>query len=908
MMLPGKKQPLLARTLTLLALIASAHTVAAQEEPPRKIALKRQYEERVRPLLQKYCIRCHGEKTKTDVHLDNRDGAITPQTVELWTRVKNELDVGAMPPKNEARRPTTAEQELLLTWAGDSLKRYEADNLETGGDTLVRRINQRAYANMIRTLLDVPPSCLDEFPEDGSSFGYDTVGSGLYATTYQCEMYLKSAQRTLDAAISATDTAPTIREVKHSGRKSAQGHLEGKARPLALAMKTLRDDPKRFGPQIFSTIHGGMVQRIVATHFGKKSFAEVTAAGIDWVADPKCADAIMAALKAEADRVKSMQDNVSDFQPLFCWGGGIMDPIGLGPLNLDVVDPGYYTVRARLCLSHAHCPLPIFFSLDDKVFKQFIVYDPLSTPGTYEVKLFLSKGKHRLWLQPANNFINFIDLVNSLYGLKTGRGEYYRFPVYYAGCEMPPNILCAELSMRGPVHDRWPTAATQRIFTRGVKAPPTREYAEEIVLAFMKHAYGGDCDAALARPFVDMVMSHHATEKDFVAAVKYGLAAVLSSPRFLYLHEEKRLDSAQRRPLKNFELARRLAYFLWSDLPDEPLLTSAASGKLSEEKELLAQTRRMLRDSRGRAFREAFTTQWLKIDKLKSIPIAEDRFPAFDAVLLESAREESIAFFSELLDTNASILNFLDSDFVMVNGRLARHYGLRRIVGNEFRRVSLPPGSHRGGVLAQASVLIATSNGMVSSPVRRGAFVMERLLGVSPGTPPPNVDALDKVRQANDDGTPLTPRERLAIHRENQSCARCHNKIDPLGVGLENYDALGSWKARLELQPLVTAPLSPVRQRTEPTRWVERDADVRGTMLDGTPYDGPDELKRQLLKHKARFLRSLAENLTIYALGRGLELSDRAVLDRVCERVAADNYGLATLVEQIVLSDLFRKK
>jgi hypothetical protein len=236
----------------------------------------------------------------------------------------------------------------------------------------------------------------------------------------------------------------------------------------------------------------------------------------------------------------------------------------------------------------------------------------------------------------------------------------------------------------------------------------------------------------------------------------------------------------------------------------------------------------------------------------------------------------------------------------MLNGRLAALYGIKGVAGNELRKVTLPPGSHRGGVLTQASVLIATSNGMVTSPVKRGAFVMDRLLGVSPGVPPPNVPALAKVETLNAQGLPLTPRERLAIHRGIVSCARCHDKIDPLGVGLENFDAVGAWHAKINLVKGVS--------KEGQLQWVQRDADVAGTMLDGTPYDGPDELKRRLMDHQKQFARSLAENLAIYALGRGIELSDRPILDQLCERVASQGDGLASLVEAIVASELLTSK
>jgi hypothetical protein len=383
--------------------------------------------------------------------------------------------------------------------------------------------------------------------------------------------------------------------------------------------------------------------------------------------------------------------------------------------------------------------------------------------------------------------------------------------------------------------------------------------------------------------------------------IKYALAAVLCSPRFLYLEEEQRTEATKRKPLAPTELARRLAYFLWSDLPDEALEASAASGALLDGKELLAQERRMLADPRSKAFREHFCGEWLKIDKLEKVPIAEALFPYVDLTLIESAKEESIDFFSEILDKNLNLATFIDSDFTMLNARLAKLYGIPGVTGNEFRRVQLAPGSHRGGVLTQASVLIATSNGMVSSPVRRGALVMDRLLGVSPGSPPPNVPAFGKIDSVRKDGTPLSPRERLALHRVDISCARCHDKIDPLGVGLENYNAIGAWDDKLRL-------LVPDKTKDGKPVWMLRDADVHGQMLDGTAYNGPDELKQHLLEHQDAFSRSFAENLVIYALGRGLEESDRAVLDRICTQLKHQGDGLASLIDLVVTSELFMDK
>jgi len=916
--------------------LAADPSTQGDHEIPDKAALAKGFDEHIRPLLQKYCIRCHDEDMHSgNTRIDNLSGEITAENDSVWTDVKNMLSVGSMPPNNKLQ-PAREEQDEILIWIDHALNLYDTERLETGGDTLVRRINNRAYANMIQTLLGVPAQEMERFPPDGYAYGFDTVGSGLYTTESLYELYLQSAQKTLELAITAEASAPSVLEKKIQPIDSPRGLFRRECHAAAEEVKALRKDPKRYKAitieNAFTNNYTGFIgltKSIVAAHYGLKTIAEVNKKGIDWADDPKCIDAIVSALTTESERLKSLDETLSDFQPARGYnspGYPIYFEIGV-----KINDPGYYVISARLCLSDSNCPLPVAFLVEkggkslgviadfgaSKVVNQFMLYDPQNAPQTYEAKAFLPKGDYTIRIRSGVEMaIQFWEYVNAMYGSHFERLDFLGFdintkqgsivaanlnqiksPRFY----QLPRTLVGDCTVRGPVYDTWPPPAASRIFTRGMNASPTRDYAEEIVLSFMKRAYACKCDAAMAQDYVDFIMSHFESSKNFIESVKYGLAAVLSSPRFLYLDEEQRTDSARRKPLNAFELSRRLAYFLWSDLPDDALLASAASGALLGENELLAQLRRMIKDPRSRAFREAFTTQWLKIDKLESFAVSRELFPATDAVFMKSAKDESVAFFSELLDNNLSILNFIDSDFAMLNGRMAFHYGIPRIAGNEFRRVQLSSGSHRGGVLTQASVLMTTSNGMVSSLVKRGVFIMENLLGVSPGSPPPNVPALEKTPTEKADGTLLTPIERLSKHRGIVSCARCHDKIDPLGVGLENFNAVGSWNAKL-------AVLRTNTPNKGQSPWEEHDADVRGTMLDGTPYNGSDDLKRQLMSHKNQFTRCFVEKLMIYALGRGMENSDQPVLDRLCERVEAENYGLSTLVESVILSELFRNK
>jgi hypothetical protein len=920
------------RSLLIAALALAATLPAhAQEDPPTQPALREDYAKRIRPLLERYCIGCHDQGTETKLRLDNLPSEIAPETIAQWTDVKNKLDVGAMPKGKD--RPTREELAALLGWIGGSLQRYDADHRESGGDVLIRRINNRAFVTMVRTLLDVPAPGSADFPDDGHVRGFDTVGSGLYATTSQYEAYWASAHAALDMAIPGGAKQPETREERKPFKWKNSGFEDSRSW-LHRALTNLEKHPESFRsayyqdlmgrvvlpPSLKDQVNPHFVGDVVAKFYGEKTYKDVVAKGIDWTTDAGCREAMAAEMQAQIKRFDDMEPYVSEFQPV-----GVGSPTFMHQLNLKIATAGRYVMSSRLCLLNERCPLPVGFYLNGQGLRSFMLYDPQSAPRAYEQEVYLTPGSYGFRVQAGlptaithsehGTYHYYVDYLVSQYGISEeaikrlidfdSHHNYVTPPPDPSGRSNQldlPSILCADIVVRGPLYDGWPTAAAKRIFTRGVDAPPSRDYAREIVAAFMKRAYAqGEPDAETVEPYVDLVMSNYETGKDFVAAVKYALAGILVSPRFLYLEEHQRADAAHRQPLAACELARRLAYFLWSDLPDDALVASALGGALLRDDELAAQTRRMLADPRSRAFRQAFTAQWLRIDRLESIPFSHDALPAFTNVLLESAKEESIAYFSEVLDRGLSVTAFIDSDFAMVDGCLAHHYGIPGVSGDEFRRVQLPPGSHRGGVLNQASVLMATSNGMVGSLVRRGAFVMDRLLGLPPGQPPPGVAALDKQKTTRDDGTPLTPRERLASHRADQSCARCHDLIDPLGVGLEHYDALGRWGEKQKV--LLAMPDTKTH-----SLWVEEDVNARGALPDGTAFDGAEGLKARLLEHGDRFARILAENLAIYALGRDLELSDRPLLDALCARLAANGNRLSFLIEDLVRSPLFRDK
>jgi hypothetical protein len=378
----------------------------------------------------------------------------------------------------------------------------------------------------------------------------------------------------------------------------------------------------------------------------------------------------------------------------------------------------------------------------------------------------------------------------------------------------------------------------------------------------------------------------------FERAIQFAVQAVLVSPNFLFRVE---LDTRPRgiappgsdpanriEPVGPYEVASRLSYFLWSSMPDDELFRLAAEGKLRAPEVLSAQVRRMLVDPRARALVDNFGGQWLQIRNLRSMSPDRERYPGFDESLRDAMFRETELFLAEIIREDRSILDLIDADFTYLNERLARHYGIAGVVGPEFRRVRLT-GPERGGLLAQASILTVTSNPNRTSPVKRGRWVLEQILGAPPPPAPPEVKPLKEDRAIE---TSVTMRRRMEQHRAQSSCAVCHNRLDPLGFGMENYDGIGAWR--------------------------EKEAGVQidssGTLPSGESFSGPSGLKAILKARSHEFTRCLAEKMLTYALGRGLEASDRCAVDRIVKDLEAHEFRASVLVQGIVSSEPFLKR
>ncbi len=465
-----------------------------------------------------------------------------------------------------------------------------------------------------------------------------------------------------------------------------------------------------------------------------------------------------------------------------------------------------------------------------------------------------------------------------------------------------PGFAIQWLEVEGPLDAKdWPPAPCRQLLGDADLDRGTFADAERILKQFAPRAFRRPVSEADLAPYLALVRERLDKGVKFGDALRVGLKAILVSPRFLMLDE-------QPGKLDGHALAARLSYFLWSTMPDAELLAAAAKGDLAKPAVLRAQTERLLKHAKARAFTEDFTGQWLALRNIEFTTPDARLYPEFDELLQVSMLRESHAFFDELLTKDLSVLNFVESDFAMLNSRLAKHYGIPDVNGLDIRRVALRPEWHRGGVMTHASVLKVSANGTTTSPVLRGVWLLDRILGRPAPPPPPNVPAVEPdIRGAK------SIREQLAKHREVESCAGCHARIDPLGFALESYDVIGGWRERYRI--------SPAPNQRNGVEWFtlnvnQRDlrlalgpkVDPGDTLADGRQFRDLAELKRLLLADPDSLARGLAEKLLIYATGHGLEFTDEVVLTDLVRKARAQKYGLRALIHEVVGSPTFQSK
>jgi mono/diheme cytochrome c family protein len=563
--------------------------------------------------------------------------------------------------------------------------------------------------------------------------------------------------------------------------------------------------------------------------------------------------------------------------------------------SLDVPVTGQYTIRIKLSgmkPTDGRAPRVQFYLADvDRVlFEQDVVTEE-DKPVTLEFSAHLPGGKHALRM--TNEAPGPSNLPRSgrndpripFYSIKQGRRPWQTKLTDEDGKPILPFLIVDWVEFEGPVISPAQQLAQQRYVP---KETGDLAHARAILKDFATRAFRRPVNDAELDRFTGLVDAEMKLGEKSDAALKTGMLAVMCSKDFFYLVE----GSADRKSTRvtDYELASRLSYFLWSTMPDDQLIAAAASSKLHQPDVLRAQLTRMIADPRIARFADAFPRQWLQLRRVGMFPPDKKLYPTYDTHLEKSMIGETLAYFRQVLDHNLSLREFLDSDWTMLNARLAEHYNFPGVATDQFVRVTLRPEDHRGGLLTQAAILSLTSDGTRHRPVHRGKWILESIIGKPPPPPPANVKPLEPTPET---APKATLRMKLMAHQSDPNCAGCHKRIDPLGMAFDNFDAIGRWR----------------------TEEIVRDGngdnpkvDASGELIDGRTFTGPDDFRKLMLADIDKFNAAFVEKLATFALRRPMSMEDRAQLQSIAAQSKQSDYRLRAVIEAFVLSDLFQKR
>ena len=856
------------------------------------------YAKTVAPFFKKYCAECHlGDKPEGEFALDAKrllNDFGDPRTRSKWREIVNVLNSHEMPPEKETQ-PSESEVAAVVDWITEQTVRAELILRER--TVVMRRLNRSEYRNTIRDLIGVDFNP-EGFPQDPPAGGFDNNGGALTLSPLQVELYLQAAQQILDRALVEGDRPASVKwrfEPKAGGMDRTRKRLDDKNNPIVNGNNNTQEGE-------WVVIHHNSWDKNVGARDFRVPVAGIYAIRVQAAGrTPTHEQVITSAEKFLAHR-RDEQDAKNPNGKKYTQIGYERD------LEHFKTDRMYNYGPPRVKLTLQLGPLP----------RTLAEFDADGTPDKPKVHEF----KARFTTESAGvgfDYAYSIPKVLENFWMQ-GHNDFSR-----------PELLISWFEVEGPLYDAWPpTSHTGILFPSPLQKSDETKYLREVLTKFMTRAFRRPVEPAEVDAKLGLFTANR-QGKSLVEAIKLPLIGVLTSPHFLYLVEregslgprgqglrpEKKETSGvkpsgpqrstlnsqrspsvdqpstinhQPSPLSPHELATRLSYLLWSSMPDEELLQLAASGKLSDPKVRQSQVDRMLADPRAESFVKNFAGQWLGLRDVGNNPPAEDLYPQYDRHLETSMVGESEAYFAEFLKHDLDARQMIKSDFVTINERLARFYGIPDVHGDQFRRVAVPAGVHRGGIVTQASILTTTSNGTRTSPVKRGTWVLKTLLGTDPGLPvanageiAPKVPGIDKA----------TVRKRLEIHRELPQCARCHSKIDPLGFALENFNATGDWRDREGFG---------YKGR------IERDdplIDASSKMPDGTEITGVEGLQTAMLNKEDLFLGVLATKLMTYAIGRELGLADQPTVKASVAEMKSHGSTLRSLLKFIVVSEAF---
>jgi hypothetical protein len=835
-----------------VVLVGSSTTrIAVGQAQAQAQASSEEFQKTVAPVLSKSCFGCHSDRVRMgNLSLQAYpDGATALAHPEVWQKVLNKLVAGEMPPRNATPLPA-AELAAVIAWiktvpgVSDTTPAASAGS---AGRVTARRLNRVEYNNTIRDLLGVAARPADQFPVDDSGYGFDNNGDVLSVSPLLMEKYMQAAKDLSRLAVygEPVPEKPT-RLVRLLNRRSPDAHdvlASGNA-----------------GVYLPYSLRGAMYGTFTFPVDAEYEF-RLRIANFRGDND---ADLPEEEKARRAEQRKLAEQRRLERQKAAAAGGAPPPP-------RVPREPTPEELRAREeAARKAAPPRKLILAVDRTPIISTVIEGNSSfgySQGEFTARVVVKAGERFI----RASYPELANLDNPLENINP---------------DMRRGLFVDYLDIVGPFNASTARPASyQKIFTCQETTP---RCARTILTSLLERAYRRPVTEAEVAAKLALVTLAQREGDTFQEGIRLALQAILASPNFLFRIEADPKPQAGGRgaddtthPVSDIELASRLSYFLWASMPDPELMKLATSGSLGRPPVLEAQVRRMLADPKAHNLVDNWAAQWLQLRNLGRTKPDPTRFPKVDDELLDAMRTETNLFIEAIIKEDRSLLDVIDAPFTFLNGPLARHYGITGVDGEEFRRVTLD-GEQRGGVLTQAAILTVSSYPTRTSIPVRGKWVMENLLGTPPPPPPDNVPSLNESNV----GTEVSLRQRLEQHRRDPSCSPCHNVMDPIGFGLENYDAVGAWRTMDGKFPIESS----------------------GTLPDGRTFAGSKALKAILKGQSDQFVRNVTEKLLTYSLGRGLERFDGPTVDAISRRVAADNYRFSSLVLEVVKSTPFRMK
>ena len=790
-----------------------------------------------------YCIECHGpDEQESGLRFDTISWKIANNDqAQRWQDILDQLNGGDMPPKDETQ-PSTNEMSGALDVLTKSLVTARNRLTDHGGKITLRRLNRREYSNTIQELFGFSVDN-DDIPEDGEISSFDTVGAEQLFTSLHFEKFLELGKKVGREGImwntrkhmelSAQKSEPERRHTKKLRKRLADLDRKMAMKKSGKSWQEMGFKDEGEAEIIFRQFHvrAGYPRRYL--EYPKVESGAYLSDIVKWVSLARHVDLRGEYVVRIHGGVVGNPDDIRKIVKVVDRNGvkAILKMQGT-PENPETIE-----FRTRQPLGRWHMPLFIHENKPD-----FTINSSVS----YNRKIQGPRKEFDPW---STLWVDWVEIEGPFYPKKKSRLE----SLLYANGEEP--------------------GGKSRYFNIDWNA---RDFIERFAFeAFRRKT----ADPAYVDALHERFKTNRKSGQHWWDSMSEVVGIVLTSPDFLYLREE----NSGTRNLDSRELAIRLSYFLWSSPPDEQLY----GANLLDPNELVKQVDRMLQSPRSKAFRDGFIDQWAELDRFDAITVDERKYFRFNTGLRHSAKQEVREFFGTILKENLSVSNFIESDFVTVNPALAVHYGIKGVEAKDdrFIKVKLPKDSPRGGLMTQTAFLVAGSNGERTSPVIRGALVMEKLLHDKPAPPPPNVPELGSAGNR-----PKTNREMVKLHQKQAVCASCHRKMDVIGFGLENFDVDGSWR------------------KTEPVGRRAVVIDPSGTLPNGQAFADVKAMKKLLLQQEDKLVRELTESILAYALGRTVEFSDSNEVDRLVRNITRDGGRIKTMIREIVLSPLFKRK